>query len=290
MKVLLISRGSHNPLQLQALNAIAAKGIPAADDYCHDIKAADSQHTACVQEIISILRDQHCELQTHAINGDASCVDGHFDLVLAVGGDGTVLYANHVLNRSQNTIIGVRSSHSSVGHLCAYDYRHLQAFANALQHNSFKATDLQRIQASITSSEQKTDTSAVLNDFLFANSNPAATTRYMLNFQGQWETHKSSGIWVATAAGSSAALRAAGGSAMAITTSKLQFLVRELYQPLTSAMKGAEFDCAKEQFQIVSLCDTAMLSLDGQYRMLDVSYGDIISFRLADPLRIVLPC
>ena len=229
-------------------------------------------------------------MHTHSINSDASCDDSQFDLVLAVGGDGTVLYANHVLNRSNNLIIGVRSSHSSVGHLCAYDYRHIAAFATALQRNNFKTTDLQRIQALITSSGQQSKTSAVLNDFLFANSNPAATTRYLLNFQGQWETHKSSGIWVATAAGSSAALRAAGGSAMAITTSNLQFLVRELYQPLTSNMRGTEFDCDKEQFQIVSLCDAAMLSLDGQYRMLDINYGDMISFQLAAPLRIVLPC
>ena len=285
----MISRGSHKPAQLKALNRLAAKEISAAAAYHHDIELADREHSRCVQEITAILQDLGCDVHTHSIGSDASCPDRHFDLVLAVGGDGTVLYANHALNHSHSLFIGVRSSHSSVGHLCAYDYRQVEVLATALQRNHFKTVDLQRTQASITSAGQQSKTSAVLNDFLFANSNPAATTRYLLNFQGQWETHKSSGIWVATAAGSSAALRAAGGQAMTITADKLQFLVRELYQPLVSDMRGAEFDCAADKFQIVSLCDTAMLSLDGQYRMLNINYGDMITFQLAAPLRIVLP-
>ena len=288
MKVLIISRVSHKPSQLSALHDLATKDIAAAASYHRDIEIADREHSACMQKVSAILHEH--DVYTHSIDADTTCPDTDFDLVLAVGGDGTVLYANHALNNSQSTIIGVRSSHSSVGHLCAYDYQHVDLLATALRQNKFKITNLQRMQALITSAGQQTNTSAVLNDFLFANSNPAATTRYLLNFQEQWEMHKSSGIWIATAAGSAAALRAAGGQAMAITASNLQFLVRELYQPLTSNMRGAEFDCSKEHFQIVSLCDAAMLSLDGQYRLININYGDMISFRLATPLRLVLPC
>ncbi|MDE3269335.1 MAG: hypothetical protein OYH77_03515 [Pseudomonadota bacterium] len=291
MKALLITRGEHKATQLQTLTALADKGIAAAAKHRHALQQADQEHQACVEKITSVLRGlPNLQLSIHKINSNTSCPDGAFDLVFAVGGDGTVLYANHALPSEQGLIVGVRSSRGSVGHLCAYDYRRLDLLAAAVQQNKFKATSLQRLQALITTAAHQEHTSAVLNDFLFANSNPAATTRYMLNFRKQWETHKSSGIWVATAAGSSAALRAAGGKAMAITTNKLQFLVRELYQPLTSDMRSAEFDCEQDMFKIVSLCDAAMLSLDGQYRMLTINYGDTIVFRPAPPLRISLAC
>ena len=69
----------------------------------------------------------------------------------------------------------------------------------------------------------------VLNDLLVAHANPAAMTSYILDIVSVSEPQRSSGLWIATAAGSTAAIRAAGGRILPLRSRKLQYLVREPY-------------------------------------------------------------
>ena len=48
-----------------------------------------------------------------------------FDLVVAFGGDGTVLAVSHQILDSSTVLLGIKSSTTSVGHLCAYDFSDL---------------------------------------------------------------------------------------------------------------------------------------------------------------------
>jgi NAD+ kinase len=70
----------------------------------------------------------------------------------------------------------------------------------------------------------------VLNDVLVAHQSPAATTRYILEAGGYSEEHRSSGIWVSTAAGSTAAIKSAGGRRLPLRSRRFQYVVRELYR------------------------------------------------------------
>ena len=72
--------------------------------------------------------------------------------------------------------------------------------------------------------------SRVLNDVLFSHPIPAATTRYAIRRDGRAEEQRSSGVWIATAAGSTAAIHSAGGKILPITSQRLQFVVREPYE------------------------------------------------------------
>src|SRR6185295_12301282 len=67
------------------------------------------------------------------------------------------------------------------------------------------------------------------NDVLIAHRNPAAMTRYRLTIGASQEDQRSSGVWISTAAGSTAGIRSAGGRRMPITAKRLQYLVREPY-------------------------------------------------------------
>ena len=60
---------------------------------------------------------------------------------------------------------------------------------------------------------------------------PAETTRYELQFNKKVEEHKSSGLWLSTAIGSTAAISAAGGQELAFDSQLSQYIVRELYKP-----------------------------------------------------------
>ena len=72
--------------------------------------------------------------------------------------------------------------------------------------------------------------SRVLNDVLVCHESPAATTRYEITTDAGREVHRSSGIWIATPAGSTAAIRSAGGRALPAGSRRLQYRVRELYR------------------------------------------------------------
>ena len=70
----------------------------------------------------------------------------------------------------------------------------------------------------------------MLNEILVCHANPAAVSSYFLHVDGHEEAQRSSGIWIATPAGSTAAIRSAGGLVLPIHSDNFQFLVREPYQ------------------------------------------------------------
>jgi NAD+ kinase len=69
-----------------------------------------------------------------------------------------------------------------------------------------------------------------MNDLLVSTLSPAGTSRYVLKVGSRIEEQISSGIWISTAAGSTAAIYSAGGRILPATSRKFQFVVREAYQ------------------------------------------------------------
>ena len=117
-----------------------------------------------------------------------------------------------------------------------------------------------------------------LNDCLFANVNPAATTRYYLKYGDQGEFHKSSGIWLSTAIGSTAAIRAAGGTQLTRETRKLQFIVRELYEQEQASfeLRHELFDPNQTSLTIECRSQQAMLAIDGPHGIQNLNFGDTV--------------
>jgi NAD+ kinase len=104
----------------------------------------------------------------------------------------------------------------------------------------------------------------VLNDALFSHLSPAATTRYAIRFRAREEEHKSSGVWVATAAGSTAAIRSAGGREQPISSKHLQFVVREPYQRGKAAYRVRKgLIGPHERLELQSQMRAGRLYLDG---------------------------
>ncbi|PIR16287.1 MAG: NAD(+) kinase [Deltaproteobacteria bacterium CG11_big_fil_rev_8_21_14_0_20_49_13] len=147
------------------------------------------------------------------------------DLVITLGGDGTVLYTSHFVHNSP--ILGIKSfGRQSVGYFCAATGETMKGYIRSLKEGKKKPIKLHRLQVLING--QKLDELA-LNDVLFTNVLPASTSKYRLTIGGKTEEQKSSGVWVSTAAGSTAAVRAAGGKVLPLTSDKIEYLVREPY-------------------------------------------------------------
>ena len=117
----------------------------------------------------------------------------------------------------------------------------------------------------------------VLNDVLFSNQNPAGTTRYVLKLGSHGEEQKSSGIWIAPAAGSTAATKSAGGKVLHISSREFQYVVREPYQPLGQCYQFLQDVVSdKKKLRILSMMDDAALYIDGPHFIHPVRRGSMI--------------
>ncbi|UCH28362.1 MAG: hypothetical protein JSV06_08745 [Myxococcales bacterium] len=93
----------------------------------------------------------------------------------------------------------------------------------------------------------------------------------------------SSGVWVGPAAGSTAAIRSAGGKVLPIGSQKLQFVIREPYRGVDN-----KYDLVKglvppgEDVKITSRMTKGRLFLDGTQKVHAVGIGDRIRMTLSD--------
>ncbi len=151
--------------------------------------------------------------------------DDAWDLVVTLGGDGTLLWASHLVG-PETPMLAINSApRTSVGYFCAGDSGQVGELIEAALAGDMRATKLSRMQVSVDGELVHT---RVLNDVLFCHECPAATTRYLLKRGDLEESQMSSGLWAGPAAGSTAAVRSAGGRVLPIGSQKLQFVVRAL--------------------------------------------------------------
>jgi NAD+ kinase len=244
---------------------------------------ADRHHAETLAEV----RDTLKSLGLRARFRDRSQignVDG-FDLVLTLGGDGTLLSASHALGTTP--VMGINSAPlDSVGYLCSARRGNVASRLRAAVAGRLPVTKLARMRVWIDGRVVHT---RVLNDVLYAHRNPAMTSRYFLVFRGSVEEHKSSGIWVGPAAGSTAAMRSAGGRVLAPTSRLLQFVVREPYTPT-----GVPFEYARglarpgEVLEVWNKMREAGLYVDGARHVLPIEIGQRVRFDLSpEPLHVV---
>jgi len=196
-------------------------------------------------------------------------------LIVTVGGDGTLLAASH--NVFGLPVLGVNSSPKhSVGYFCAVEPRNLteklkRALANELPH-----MQLTRMQVQING---RLVSKRVLNEALYSHSIPAATSRYILRCALGSEEQHSSGFWIGPAAGSTGAQRSAGGQVLALGSRQLQMVVREPYIAPGCTLKLTRFRVKQNEVVTVkSKMDGGTVFLDGPFKKFNIFLGDVVEF------------
>ena len=213
------------------------------------------------------------------------------ELVVTVGGDGTLLAASHGTGPGV-PLLGVNSAPShSVGFFCAARKGRVKAALAAALSGKLRRAELTRMRVE-RNGERLHD--RVLNEALFCHQSPAATSRYILRLARgassvKHEEQKSSGLWVGPAAGSTAAQRSAGGNVLPLTSHKLQFVVREPYRADGHALRVRLGLVGEDQMlEIKSKMRHARLFLDGDHIVHDVTIGDVVTMRRSDEPLVVL--
>jgi NAD+ kinase len=289
MVVLIVVKTTNYELHGAVIEAkVAQKRV--SEDALTRLKTAHSEHYRTLAALKEALAK--AGLAFDEVSRDRQQPQRSYDVVVTVGGDGTLLAATHQM-AAGGLIFGVRSSNSSVGFLCCAGPDDTGTLVRSIVDGSYRFEDVPRLTAELRRIDrgETVVTKPVLNDFLYTNSNPAATTRYKITFRGKAEAQRSSGIWVSTGAGSTAAILAAGGSRRPLTDSLAQFRVRELYRlgVVEPEIDGGLFDPEAETLEVENRCPQAILALDGQHGMMELVYGDMVRFRRAPPIRLGRP-
>jgi NAD+ kinase len=295
----LSKRTSYGTFVLQGGEPRVSELLAAGDPTVGRMRRSHEDHVETQREVRAALAELGAT--TDFYEGSRARIEGHYDLVVTVGGDGTVLGASHQLGPDV-PLLGVNSAPaSSVGFFCAARKGGVLAPLRAALSGKLRRTVLQRMRV-----EQNGGVvhNRVLNEALFCHASPAATSRYILQVRSGASTkggvrvraeeeQKSSGLWIGPAAGSTAAQRSAGGRVLPLVSKKIQFVVREPYHGAASGGGDPQrlflgLVEEEEELLVSNKMRSARLFLDGNHDEHEVSIGDRLLFRRSEePLTIL---
>ena len=249
-----------------------------------DMQRAHRVHEEAMEAAVRTLRQLPVEVEL--ASRATLKVTRRYDLVVSVGGDGTFLHAARSIRHAP--ILGVNSDPArSEAVFCAATRRTFprlvrQALAGGA--GRLPALRLHRLQLRLNG---KRLPQHAINEVLVAHDDPATMTRYRLRIGPRTETHKSSGLWVATAAGSSSAMMAAGGVRLPWGAQRFQYRPRELYRGRLSRYRltGGVLD-RQAVVRVTWLMRRGAAFLDGPHVKIPLHFADRLEIRLSlrDPI------
>ncbi len=249
-----------------------------------DMQRAHAVHEEAINTVVHALRQLRVDCDV-AYRADLR-VTKRYDLVVSIGGDGTFLQAARSVNRTP--ILGVNSDpQRSEAVFCAATQKNFDRLCRRAFAGTLPVLRLYRLALWLNG---KPLPYRAVNDVLIAHDDPATMTRYRLAIGGRRETHKSSGLWVSTAAGSSSAALAAGGVRLPWGSRKFQYRPRELYWGRLSRYRlTGRVLRPPAAVQITWLMRRGCAFIDGPHVKVPLQFADQLTLRLslADPLRVL---
>ena len=207
-----------------------------------------------------------------------------YDLVVTIGGDGTLLDASHAVQ--DIPMLGVNSSPSfSVGHFCCSSSDTFARVFEGVLNGSQPISRRTRLQVTVNG---EPNPNPVLNEVLFSHPSPGAVTRFTIHGEDGERRYKSSGMWISTPSGSTGAIHSAGGSILPPDSEQLQYLIREPYWPPgTERLTGQ--GVMKGPLRFTSLARQGAVYIDGHRLKERVGYGSEVTIDVtAPPLELVV--
>lgn len=266
-----------------------ASALASGDPLGRRVQRAHDEHVHTADVVVRALTERGVEFQVVSRFGVRHAAWA--DLVVTVGGDGTFLRASHSVLATATgdgtPMLGVNSAAgSSLGYFCAASHDDFAQVLDQIGRGELHSRGLWRMQVSLNGKPLR---DLALNDMLLAHGVPAETSRYRLRVGDQEQDQKSSGIWIATAAGSTAAIRSAGGQVIDLDARQLQYRVRELMrwavkgEPLIGGLLG-------NGLELVSRMSTGMLFIDGGHKRVQIGFGDRLTLASSErPMPWVAP-
>lgn len=203
-------------------------------------------------------------------------------LVICVGGDGTLLRASHYVG-GDVALVGLNSvPMHSVGHLCQLSPDTLLSGLAEILENKRKPKWVRRL---ISRTSTGTILPYALNDIYFGHQHPASASRYSLNIEGphaRSEKQLSSGVWIASPSGSTAAIRSYGLGLLEPTSNQFLLAVREPYSPPGHHLNLTRMtlDGDNEHITLFSRMRHGMVCMDGPMTACILGFGESLEIGL----------
>jgi NAD+ kinase len=231
------------------------------------------------------------------------------DLIITVGGDGTMLNASSFLDDSipilginsdptkpeEKGVLNLKDERRSKGALCAATATNVHDVLPRILYGDVSPGLRSRIQCIVRSTHTETRLAPALNDVLVAHPSPAAVSRFRLILAKGNATLStlaasrydeifsfnvwSSGMWISTATGSTAAIYAAGGDIMDLRSTSLQYMVREhLLEEGNLYQKAAGHGLIRSDEQLIMRWNSQFgyVFVDGSHNTYKLELGDEI--------------
>ena len=179
-----------------------------------------------INEVTKILNEYDVKsafLERNKLNKE--CVEG-YDLILGVGGDGTLLRISHFVN--DTVVLGLNfDPKTSEGVLCSATRCDLKKKLARIIDGKFGIKKLTRAKVFFINTGQNYD---VLNEIYVGSAKSYHISRYILKFGKVEEEQKSSGVIISTGAGSTAWYGSIVKETFNPEMKELRFVVREPYK------------------------------------------------------------
>lgn len=282
-------------LKSETARALFSKDGRTSDN---SLQLTHDQHCQTLDTLLTFLTQQGISFSLHTLDdllshpsgglrpyiaGQAEGLRSKLGLVICVGGDGTLLRASHFVG-GDTPIVGMNSvPQHSVGHLCSlsplnYDHKLSEIFSRKV-----KPRLVRRLVAQ-TNSGLKLP--YALNDIYFGHQHPASTSRYTLIVEGRIqrsEKQVSSGLWLATPAGSTAAIHSYGLGTLDLTAEQFLLAVREPYaRPSDQHLSLTKLilDGNVETITLMSRMRHGIVCVDGPTTACLMGFGDTLEVGL----------
>ena len=206
------------------------------------------------------------------------------DIVIAMGGDGTVLSASHYL--IDKPLLAVNSDpEKSEGALTTINADQLEDKIKEIKLNKWKEEKLERIEVFINN---KPLDLLALNEVFIANTKAYLISKYKLRFKEKEEEQRSSGLIFSTGTGSTAWFKSAHGGPFSPQSKFIKMIVREPY--LGRINKFSMLNTIiyeNEEIEVVVIVPS-VLAIDS-IKEYNLNKGDIVKIKISKyPLRRII--
>ncbi|MFH0752966.1 MAG: NAD(+)/NADH kinase [Candidatus Omnitrophota bacterium] len=228
-------------------------------------------HALSLRHIEQVLKGHQVKYHKHTRSKNLNYKS--FDLIITVGGDGTLLEVARGLNNRQ-LLLGVNSDPKwSIGKFCCSNKDTFENVLLKVIHQKQEILRLTKLHLKLCHGKGNYAVEC-LNDILICHANPAAMTRYQIMVGEQNEYHRNSGIWFSTAAGSTGAMLSAGGEEMPASSTDIQYKPRELYHAkgIKYHLSGGFIPKTKKAL-IISSMPRGCIFVDGSHVRIPFIYG-----------------
>ncbi|HEX3556913.1 MAG TPA: NAD(+) kinase [Thermoanaerobaculia bacterium] len=259
----------------------AARLAQAGEASARQLAAAAQTHEQTLAAVLAALAERGIacrQVQVEALGAPARRAIAAARLVVSVGGDGTLLTASHWVR--DGLLLAVNSAPAdSVGFFSLATLETFAAILDRIRRGEMRPLAVARLAVTLDGQQLP---EPALNDVLAVHQHPAATSRYCLQLGKREEEHRSSGLWIAGPAGSTAGIASAGGRRTPLLSRRLQFRARELYRaPGRTYGLASGFVPPGETLVVESRMENGWLFLDGARTSYRFPFGARAEVRVA---------